>query len=387
MRMNRTLTASLTSRPKRATKLVGDGPLAEKKVDELDGLELVLQAQVPARWLRRSKMSAGWSGTPLVGRSVYLDDPYFFGERPGPEVSALQESEDGRVRGEDPIPVGVACHPGGGKEGRYGGRREERVDADVSSPGRERLEGAVDHVDRSNQQGRTVRSVERREALEVEVPDEERAQVRECRAGDVQGRKPGEEPELRRRRARGKAGQVPSLDETHEVDAVLVKGDFPRRLRGQVLPAGEDSVFDGRRVPVGLLQDARPRQRRGEGAAGRAAQADDLVPVLNAVAPNRALSAPATNAHWLPPPWQAIATRLRAIAPPPVERVYGGRHRACQPTLPVPLAGADACTLDDPGSAVHRPARRSAGRTLFANGRGLFVDGVTLLADDRLLLA
>src|SRR5580698_9199022 len=33
-------------------------------------------------------------------------------------------------------------------------------------------------------------------------------------------------------------------------------------------------------------------------------------------APNRVLSAPATNAHWLPPPWQAIATRLRPIAAP-----------------------------------------------------------------------
>ena len=188
--------------------------------------ELVLQAQISRQVITTIEDVRGLVGHTFVGRPVYLDDRYLVGERPGPEVRAPEEGEDGRVRRENPIPVGVPCHPGGGKEGRYGGRREQRVDTDVASPGRERLEGAVGHVDRPDQQGRTVRSVERREAFEVEVTDEERAQVRECRARDVQGRKPGEEPELRRRRARGKAGQVPSLDETEEVDAVLVKGNF-----------------------------------------------------------------------------------------------------------------------------------------------------------------
>ena len=88
---------------------------------------------------------------------------------------------------------------------------------------------------------------------------------------------------LRRIRARGEARKEPVLDEPHELDALAVEGYLSRRLRRQVVPAGHDAVFDRRRVSVGLLQDARPRQRRGEGAAGGAAQADDPVPVLNAV--------------------------------------------------------------------------------------------------------
>src|SRR5580704_9769632 len=52
-------------------------------------------------------------------------------------------------------------------------------------------------------------------------------------------------------------------------------------------------------------------------------------------APNRVLSAPATNAHWLPPPWQATATGVRAILPrSPADRELTGRfdsvNRACR---------------------------------------------------------
>src|SRR5580692_6783900 len=94
-------------------------------------------------------------------------------------------------------------------------------------------------------------------------------------------------------------------------------------------------------------------------------------------AANRALSAPATNAHWLPPPWQAIATRLRPIPDPLVGRVCGGRGRPCQPALTAIrsfLVGA-----------ADRGPRRGAARSQIAecgacSGKA-FLDGVEVAAD------
>ena len=302
-------------------------------------------------------MSAARSGTlSWLARFTWMIH-ISLGQRSGSEVSALQESKDRRVRGEDPIPVGVACHPSGGKEGRHGGRREERVDADVLSKGRERLEGSVEHIDRSDQQGRTVRSVERREGLEVEMPDEERAQVGERRARDVLGRKLREDTELQRRRARGEARQDPSLDETQEPDGALVEGDFSRRLRGEVLPAGQDPVFDGRRVPVGLLQDARPRERRGEGAAGGAAQADDLVPVVN-VRAEQGLERPGDERALAPATLAGDRnTRSSHVPPSPPHRDLTGGLGSVNRPCP---CGAEPTSARSRSSPLRRRERESS---------------------------
>src|SRR5581483_12471088 len=75
--------------------------------------------------------------------------------------------------------------------------------------------------------------------------------------------------------------------QAHHLDAQAVDEDLVRALRGQVLPAGDDPIFDRRSVAARLLEQAEPGDGGGQRTTRRAAQPHDLESTPDVVSQER----------------------------------------------------------------------------------------------------
>jgi hypothetical protein len=117
-----------------------------------------------------------------VLRSIDLDDPDLLGQWARAHAPLTQEIDDGRIRRENTVPVGVLVHPHRWKKVRDRGRREQRLRRDFPVRGAERLEGALEHVARAHQERWAIGLHERRQRAEIQVLADESSQIRELRA-------------------------------------------------------------------------------------------------------------------------------------------------------------------------------------------------------------
>ena len=229
----------------------------------------------PARWLRRSEISAGRLGDVVVLRAVHLDDPDLLRHLPLPTSGSRRKDDDGRVGGEDAVPVGVPVDPHRGEQ--VGMAAEASTASAEISPRAElkilKLPSSTSPAPRSS--AGLCGSTSAGERVEVDVLGDERPEVGELRAPDHERGQLRPELELERRRAAGEGRQEAVLGEPNELRAEAVEQDLARRLRRESFQQATIRSADRRPIAARLQEQAVPGHRGRERAARRSAQADD----------------------------------------------------------------------------------------------------------------
>ena len=161
--MNRTVMVSVAPRPKWARNSSVSRPACISMLNMSTTWSSCWRLRLPLRWLRRSMMSLGISGTASRAYAVDLDDPDLVRKHPLAHLRLAQEVEDRRVRREDAVPVRVAVDPHRRKQIRDRGGREHRLHLDLAALGAEDLEVALEHVGRPDQERRALGLDQRRQ--------------------------------------------------------------------------------------------------------------------------------------------------------------------------------------------------------------------------------